>query len=312
METSGPSGVASLNVKIVAVDPADEQLLAAWHAAYAEAELADRPLGIAWQLPEMRVTLANRESRKRVQAWAGVVDDVVVCAGYVDLPLLDNTSLCTIHVTTPPAFRRQGHGSAMLAHITDFVTDLGRSTVLLEITWPYDVGPSGRGAPGVEFALRHGFACALAEVGRVLMLPVEEGLLARLAREAAAHHGGYRIETAIGPVPAEWIEDWVVLESHVMTDAPTGDLELEAEVADPAVRREVEATSAAQGRTHHLAVALGGDDRVVAYTELVTTVHEPERVYQWGTLVAPEHRGHRLGLAIKAANLLALPEGPAR
>jgi RimJ/RimL family protein N-acetyltransferase len=45
---------------------------------------------------------------------------------------------------------------------------------------------------------------------------------------------------------------------------------------------------------------------VVAYSDLATTVHEPGRAYQWGTLVAPAHRGHRLGVAVKVANLRLL------
>jgi hypothetical protein len=35
-------------------------------------------------------------------------------------------------------------------------------------------------------------------------------------------------------------------------------------------------------------------------------VDPPDCVYQWGTAVLRGHRGHRLGLAVKAANLAAL------
>ncbi len=45
------------------------------------------------------------------------------------------------------------------------------------------------------------------------------------------------------------------------------------------------------------------DGDVVAYSELVVPAHDPERVYQWGTLVRTDHRGHRLGMATKAHNL---------
>jgi hypothetical protein len=44
----------------------------------------------------------------------------------------------------------------------------------------------------------------------------------------------------------------------------------------------------------------------VAYTDLAVTVHEPGTAYQWGTLVRRPDRGHRLGLAVKAANLRLL------
>ena len=47
---------------------------------------------------------------------------------------------------------------------------------------------------------------------------------------------------------------------------------------------------------------------MVAYTDIAVTVHESERAYQWGTLVRTDHRGHRLGLAVKVANLRLLQE----
>ena len=59
---------------------------------------------------------------------------------------------------------------------------------------------------------------------------------------------------------------------------------------------------AKQGRTKFTTVALVRRGEVAAFTDL-TTVHETTRVYQWGTLVRRAHRGHRLGLAVKIANL---------
>ena len=42
---------------------------------------------------------------------------------------------------------------------------------------------------------------------------------------------------------------------------------------------------------------------VVAYTDLVLPGGAPRHVWQWGTLVDRDHRGHRLGTAVKVANL---------
>jgi RimJ/RimL family protein N-acetyltransferase len=92
------------------------------------------------------------------------------------------------------------------------------------------------------------------------------------------------------------------------TEAPTGDIDRDPTTADVAAVRTMEELVDKQGRRKLNTVALAADGDVVGYTDLALTVHEPERAYQWGTLVRADHRGHRLGLALKVANLRLLQE----
>ena len=105
----------------------------------------------------------------------------------------------------------------------------------------------------------------------------------------------------------------MALSASLMTEAPMGDIEREVETADVSALRAEEAMLVKQGRVKVNTVALAppddsGEREVVAYTDIAVTLHESERAYQWGTLVRADHRGHRLGLAVKAANLRLLQE----
>ena len=111
----------------------------------------------------------------------------------------------------------------------------------------------------------------------------------------------YRILAFVGPVPEEYAATWATLAGSLEVEAPTGGIELESSDTGVEGLRAEETLMARQGRTPYRSVALDPAGRVVAYTEVVTTAHEPDRAYQWGTLVHADHRGHRLGLAVKVA-----------
>ena len=163
-----------------------------------------------------------------------------------------------------------------------------------------------RGSSGPEFARARGYDLALSEVQRELRLPVDDDLLGGLADDAARAHPAYTLRSWSGPVPDDLLQGWAEITSILATEAPTGDLELEPEAVSTDAVREREDTAARQGRTKYNTVALSSSGEVVAYSDLATTVHEPGRAYQWGTLVRREHRGHRLGVAVKVANLRLL------
>lgn len=291
------------DLEIVELDVFDDDAFDAWHRAYETAEQASGP-GVAapWQLEEVRALMQRAGLRYWDGGYSGSVDGRLVAVGWVRLPLLDNTDRAELAVHTVPDERRRGHATTMLAHLEAVVRERGRTTMVGESSWPYAAGPSGSGQPGPEFARSAGYDLALGDVKRRLELPVPDDLLDRLATEAAGHHDGFTLHSWVGPVPDELVEGWARLSGSLITEAPTGELDVEPEYADVATVREGEALLVAQGRTKYNTVALDGAGDVVAYSDLATTVHEPGRAYQWGTLVRQDARGHRLGLAVKVAN----------
>ena len=88
---------------------------------------------------------------------------------------------------------------------------------------------------------------------------------------------------------------------------PHGDLELEAgrKTVEDLDALEEERTRA--GRTRVSAFALH-QGVVVAFTDASVPGGDAEHVDQYGTLVHPDHRGHRLGMAVKCAQLRLLAE----
>jgi GNAT superfamily N-acetyltransferase/RimJ/RimL family protein N-acetyltransferase len=294
-------------LEIHALDPADDAAFAAWHHVYetsARHELGD--LASVWQLEELRAMMQDPARHSCSGGWSAVVDGTTVGAGWMRTPLLDNLGLAEIDVHVLPQHRRRGVGSALLAGLEDEARARGRRVLTGLASWSYDAGPSGSGASGPEFARARGFDLALSEVQRELALPVAEEVLARLADDAAPAHAAYALRSWSGPVPDELLHGWAEITSTLATEAPTGDLELEPEAVSTEAVREREATIARQGRTKYNTVAVSATGEVVAYSDLATTVHEPGRAYQWGTLVHRADRGHRLGLAVKVANLQLL------
>ena len=285
------------------MEAGDDEALAAWHAAYVASETHLRPHATPWMLPEVKANLRGPHPGERRCLLNGVVGGEVVTAGSLELPLLDNTDLAWITVDTRPSHRCRGHGSAMLEQLVARARDAGRTVVGTDTAYPYDGPADGAGHPCVEFLRHRGFTLALGDVQRILELPADARLLDDLAAEAAPRHASYILRQFRGPVPEDLLHSYGRLVGQLAVEAPAGQFELEPESYPPERVRAEEAVAAASGRTRYTTVAQADDGECVAYTELVVPVHDPGRVYQWGTLVAPAHRGHRLGLAVKVHNL---------
>jgi len=67
--------------------------------------------------------------------------------------------------------------------------------------------------------------------------------------------------------------------------------------------RARDASCLARGLHMVTTAAVDGTGQLIAFTQIVGYARSHWYADQWDTIVAPEHRGHRLGTLIKVANL---------
>jgi GNAT superfamily N-acetyltransferase len=120
---------------------------------------------------------------------------------------------------------------------------------------------------------------------------------------------GYSLMQWIDRVPDRDVEDLAALMVRMSIDAPHGDLVEEPEVWDIARYRAKEDSAVARGRKRVGTAARDeATGRLVGFTDIGVSTVRSELGYQWDTIVSREHRGHRLGLLVKLANLRLLRE----
>lgn len=231
--------------------------------------------------------------------------------GYLGIGLLtdDNPHLAMAELLVHPAHRRRGHGTALLRRYLDFAAGAGRTNLIAGTRTAWGDGPR-RSDTGARFLERNGFALALVNVShRCRTDALDSGTEARLwdrAREAA---GDYAVRTWTGPAPDDLVESLCRLGAMAGTEIPTGDVEIEPETADVDRYRAKEAALAAVRQIPVRAAAVHRATGAVAALTHVRAYADPaEHAVQGVTIADPDHRGHRLGLLVKLANLRQLRE----
>ncbi|XAS66466.1 GNAT family N-acetyltransferase [Micrococcaceae bacterium Sec5.7] len=249
--------------------------------------------------------------------------------GTVDiaLPLTDNLDLAEFTLDILPEFQRQGVGRQLLEAAEQLARGEGRSMILVDTNHPgssLHEFESGQLEPGtgqgfvplgsreVEFARRTGYTLQHIEQFSSCALPLDTKLVSELEAEAEqANNGRYRLHHWTDRCPERWLEAVAVLEnqagSHVDPSAD-GDVEQDL-VFDGGLLREAEDVTIAQGRrTVVTAVEHLTTGTLVGLTTISVLAHRQDVVFQDDTLVLQEHRGNKLGLLIKVANMERLTE----
>jgi GNAT superfamily N-acetyltransferase len=297
-------------VNITQVEPGDaEALRAVWEVETA-ATHADLPGLPADPVEELLNEPRDQRARDRVR-WLARDNGRPVGAARMSLPKLDNTAVAELWIVVHPEHRRRGIGRALLDVALKRARHASRTSVMGEVPERLrdELGDGdGTRSPGAMFAAAVGAKEALAEMCRALDLhSVDEDRMAALEAEALSRSEGYELVQWVGPAPDDLLPDLARLTSRLSTDAPMGDLVWEEENWDGERYREAEAEAASTGRDWVTTAARQVDNgRLVAYTDIGVSRFQPETAFQWTTIVDGAHRGHRLGMLIKVANLRLL------
>ncbi|PWC08289.1 GNAT family N-acetyltransferase [Mycetocola zhujimingii] len=255
------------------------------------------------------------------------LDGRIVGYGVYEWQPEEGATAAFLEIEVDPDFRRRGIGTALL-RVLEALADSNGLRVLQPFSMhrpsesddvvvpPTGFGAVDRDSPAARFAEVNGYR--LEQVARVsrIDLPVDPEVIANNRRVAESHATGYRVVQWVGRCPEQWLADMARLHQRMSTDAPAAGLEFAEEQWDEARVANLDDRNEAAGRTNLTSAALDiASARLVGYTDIAIPEAEGKTAIQEDTLVLREHRGHRLGMLLKLANLEQLmrvsPETPA-
>lgn len=282
-------------IEIRDVDLADEDALHRWWEVSHEAQ-RDRPVDYfpTWEVA--RVGLRTPHPDFHVELFAAYDGDRMIGTGLVNLPMTDNRHLAHLDVYVDWPDRRRGVGTALIEEVERRARAAGRTTTEVEVFAPPDAD-----SPGTSFAQARGYRVANHEEAKAVSLPEAEGGWAALEEQAAAARRDYRVELWADTVPDAYAEGLCRLLSRFIGMVPTGELQLEDGEWTVDRLRAAERRSAEIGQRRYVAAAVAPDGELVGWTENRLNAAQSGVAFVNGTMVVPEHRGHRLGLAMKLA-----------
>ncbi|WP_198667602.1 GNAT family N-acetyltransferase [Glycomyces dulcitolivorans] len=298
-------------MEIIPVDPADDRTVGEILALVNAVLSADAPENRRPVEQTFRAELRQERPGLDIAYFAAVEDGAL--AGYIGIALMvgDNPHLAMAELMVHPDHRRRGIGTTLIDHYTEYASSRGRTDLTAGTLTTWGDGPR-RPETGARFLERNGYTLALVNVHRRSRTDaLDEDAERRLWDQAlAASEADYAVRSWAGPAPDDLIESLCRLDAMTRTEVPTGDIELEAEQVDVERARAKEAAAAA---IHEVPLKTAAVHRatgeVVAYTHL-HAYRDPAAEYatQGMTIVDPAHRGHRLGMLVKLANLRQLRE----
>ncbi|MFC0540210.1 GNAT family N-acetyltransferase [Kutzneria chonburiensis] len=191
-----------------------------------------------------------------------------------------------MHISVHPDYRRRGIGSELMETIIPVLRERGR-----KVMEGYYIT---EGSTGEHFTRAQGFKVVHTRVAQMLTFAeVDPGLWEVATPE------GYRLVRWIGHALDDLVESYSRARDAI-ADAPTGDSTYVTPDWSVASIRRLEAENREQGVEWRTVVAVDERGEVTGLTEVERLPLSPDRLFQGDTAVLAAHRGHGLGLAMKA------------
>jgi GNAT superfamily N-acetyltransferase len=214
--------------------------------------------------------------------------------GVRNLKDTENAHIRWSEIAVKPEHRRRGLGRALFGRVVESFD--GQAEDLTVISETKDRMPSGE-----AFANAIGAKPGLPmKLNQLDLRTVDRTKIAEWAR---ATPKGYRLERIDGTVPDQLVKAFIEA-SEGINDMPRGDIAFNDWKLTEAQIRQRESFFRQAGMTWWLLLAI--DDRTgegVGFTEVEFNPLDPHAIQQEGTAVVAAHRGHGVGLWLKAVML---------
>ncbi|MER7821950.1 GNAT family N-acetyltransferase [Streptomyces sp. NPDC096097] len=264
---------------------------AAWHQVVAASMAHDLP-GVPTPGPEQihaELTKPTLDSHRLTWLATGADGVPVGVAGLRLFTSPGRDHLAELELHVDPAHRRLGTGSLLLSAVVAACRAEERRSLIVE---------AAADSPGEAFCEGRNFQQALALDH--LILHVHQLDEAAVLQVAEAEHPGYRLTGWTGTVPDDLVAAFAAAK-NAMNDMPVGDLDFGTVDWDADRVRAMARVVADRGNTLLTLAAVHDDGAMAGYTEILLPQGAPPRAQQYDTAVVPAHRGHGLGLWLKAA-----------
>jgi RimJ/RimL family protein N-acetyltransferase len=288
-----------MDVTLRELGPDDAESVAAL-VAVENACLVDAPWWPPSTVFRQRARMIHGDGTERARFFLVEHDGATVGRLAVHLPLHDNLDQSWIELSVVPDHRRRGHGNAAMDLAFGVVRDEGRV---------------GVGWFGWDNETTRGFAAArgsevksVAVCRRQHVRELAPGLVEELYAEALPHAVGYELLRVAGHVPDDLLAAFLEATAAI-NDAPRDGLEFEDEVFSPERQRAFDdAMAASDYRVYRVLARHQESGEIAGVTTVMVDGETPTHAHQLDTSVVGSHRGHRLGLLLKADMLRLLAE----